>query len=226
MEQRAKFSKSVEDYLKTIYELTLEEQTTSTNQIAARLNVAPASVTSMLKKLSSQQPSLAHYERHHGVRLSDAGRDAALQIIRRHRLLEQFLLQVLGYSWDEIHEEAENLEHAISPKFEQRMAQALGEPDFDPHGDPIPRSDLSIPHTEAVSLSRMRVGQSGVVRRVRSSDAGLLRYLGGRGIRPEARIEILEQVPFDRTVHVRMNDGDEVQVLGADLSVLIMVEAE
>jgi DtxR family Mn-dependent transcriptional regulator len=180
----------------------------------------------MLKKLSSQQPSLAHYERHHGVRLSDAGRDAALQIIRRHRLLEQFLLQVLGYSWDEIHEEAENLEHAISPKFEQRMAQALGEPDFDPHGDPIPRSDLSIPHTEAVSLSRMRVGQSGVVRRVRSSDAGLLRYLGGRGIRPEARIEILEQVPFDRTVHVRMNDGDEVQVLGADLSVLIMVEAE
>jgi DtxR family transcriptional regulator, Mn-dependent transcriptional regulator len=224
MSESHKWSQSIEDYLKAMYELTRGSEPVSTTQIADQLDVAPASVTSMIKKLANLDPPLVNYTRHYGVNLTENGQEAALRIIRRHRLLEQFLLEYLGYDWDEIHEEAENLEHAISARFEQRLAERLGQPDFDPHGDPIPGPDLSLPVSPFIPLSQMEAGQFAVVRRVHSSDAGLLRFLAGRGIRPEAVIEMLELVPFDHTLHIRVAGAEGKQVLGGELGEIILVE--
>jgi len=224
MNEHRKWSQSVEDYLKAIYELTQQQKSISTNQIAAQLKVAPASVTSMLKKLALQEPPLVNYTPHYGASLTERGRMIALRTIRRHRLLEQFLLEYLGYSWDEIHEEAERLEHAISERFEQRLAERLGQPDFDPHGDPIPAADLSMPKSRVVSLNRLEPGQAAVVRRVHSSDAGLLRYLGACGIRPEAEVKMIEQVVFDQTLHIQISGQSGKQVLGGELGAIIYVE--
>jgi DtxR family transcriptional regulator, Mn-dependent transcriptional regulator len=224
MPEIRKWSQSIEDYLKAIYELTRGEEPISTTQIATQLEIAPASVTSMLKKLATQEPPLVVYTRHYGVKLTESGRDAALRIIRRHRLLEQFLLEYLGYAWDEIHEEAERLEHAISPLFEQRLADRLGEPDFDPHGDPIPRPDLTLPNSRVIPLKRLQAGQKAMIRRVQTSEPGLLRYLGERGIRPNATVEMLEQVQYDRTLHIRINREANEQVIGGELGDMILVE--
>jgi DtxR family transcriptional regulator, Mn-dependent transcriptional regulator len=224
MPEVRKWSQSIEDYLKAIYELTRGEEPISTTQIATQLDIAPASVTSMLKKLATQEPPLVVYTRHYGVKLTESGRETALRIIRRHRLLEQFLLEYLGYAWDEIHEEAERLEHAISPLFEQRLADRLGEPDFDPHGDPIPRPDLTLPHSRVIPLKRLKAGQIAMIRRVQTSEPGLLRYLGERGIRPNATVEMLEQVRYDRTLHIRINRESKEQVIGGELGDMILVE--
>jgi DtxR family Mn-dependent transcriptional regulator len=224
MKESHQWSQSVEDYLKTLYDLAHEQETISTNQIAAKLNVAPASVTSMLKKLSAQDPPLVHYTRHYGASLTERGRAVALRTIRRHRLLEQFLLDYLGYSWDEIHEEAERLEHAISERFEKRLAERLGQPDFDPHGDPIPAADLSMPDSRVVPLNQLQPGQAATVRRVHSSNAGLLRHLGERGIRPDARVKMIERGPYDQTLRIRVSGQGEMQVLGGELGGLILVE--
>jgi DtxR family transcriptional regulator, Mn-dependent transcriptional regulator len=224
MNESRRWSQSIEDYLKTIHDLSQDAEPISTNQIAAQLNVAPASVTSMLKKLARQDPPLVEYTRHYGVTLTESGREIALRTIRRHRLLEQFLLEYLGYTWDEIHEEAERLEHAISARFEQRLAERLGQPTFDPHGDPIPGADLSLPKSRVIPLSQLQAGQTAVVRRVHSSDAGVLRYLGARGIRPEARVQMVEQVPYDQTIHLQVAGEAGKQVLGGEMGELILVE--
>jgi DtxR family transcriptional regulator, Mn-dependent transcriptional regulator len=219
-----KWSQSIEDYLKAIYELTRGEEQISTTKIAAQLEVSPASVTSMLKKLANQDPPLVIYTRHHGVNLTENGRNAALRIIRRHRLLELFLQEYLGYAWDEIHDEAERLEHAISPRFEQRLAERLGQPDFDPHGDPIPRTDLSLPHSRVIPLKHLQPGQVAVIRRVHTSQPGLLRYLGERGIRPNATIEMVDQISYDQTIHIRIDQDSDKQVIGGELGEIILVE--
>ncbi|HSV86165.1 MAG TPA: metal-dependent transcriptional regulator [Levilinea sp.] len=224
MNEAHRWSQSVEDYLKTIYDLAQSQEPISTNQIAAQMNVSPASVTSMLKKLSAQDPPLVHYTRHYGAYLTERGQEIALRTIRRHRLLEQFLLDYLGYSWDEIHEEAERLEHAVSERFEKRLADRLGQPGFDPHGDPIPAADLSLPESSMIPLNQLRAGQSATVRRVHSSNAGLLRYLGERGIRPDARLKMVEQGTYDQTMRILVNGQGEMQVLGGDLGGLILVE--
>jgi DtxR family Mn-dependent transcriptional regulator len=224
MSDTRRWSQSIEDYLKAIYDLTHGENPISTNQIAAQLNVAPASVTSMLKKLASQEPPLVHYVRHYGVNLTASGREIALRTIRRHRLLEQFLMEYLGYTWDEIHEEAERLEHAISARFEQRLADRLGQPNFDPHGDPIPSADLSLPKSRVMPLNQLQVGHTAVVRRVHTSDSGLLRYLGERGIRPDATVIMIEQGTYDHTLHIQVTGEEDDQVLGENLGGVIMVE--
>ncbi len=175
-------SELIQDYLKAIYELSPGGGPTSTNQIAERLGVAPASVTGMLKRLAGMEPPLVDYQKHHGVQLTDVGQHVSLQVIRKHRLIELFLVKILGYSWDEVHEEAESLEHAVSPLFGERLARLLGEPNFDPHGDPIPDRDLQLPEMQTVSLSEVQVGQHVVVRRVPISNPALLRYLGELGI--------------------------------------------
>lgn len=217
-------SESIQDYLKTIYELSPEGGPSSTNQIAERLSVAPASVTGMLKRLATMEPPLVDYQKHHGVQLTDEGRRVSLQIIRRHRLIELFLVKILGYSWDEVHEEAERLEHAVSLRFGERLARFLDDPHFDPHGDPIPNSDLQLPEQRTIGLNEVPEGKRVAVRRVSTSNPALLRYLGDLGVQPGARLLVDTQVPFDRTVHIRLEGSPQSRVLGPEISVLIQVE--
>ncbi|NLG99610.1 MAG: metal-dependent transcriptional regulator [Chloroflexi bacterium] len=225
MTQDEHLSEAIQDYLKAIYELSpMGGGSTSTNQLADRLSVAPASVTGMLKRLATMDPPLIDYQKHRGVQLTDAGKQVSLRIIRKHRLIELFLVQTLGYSWDEVHEEAERLEHAVSFRFSERLARFLGEPDFDPHGDPIPNRDLHLPAMQTIPLSEAREGQQVKVRRVLSSDPALLRYLGKLGIRPGARLSVLSRVPFDRTIHITVEDDETERVLGSEISVLLQVE--
>lgn len=152
-------TQSIQDYLKHIYELNENGGSASTNDLAARLNIAPASVTGMLQKLASAKPPLVIYKKHQGVTLTKSGEKAALEVIRHHRLLETFLANTLGYTWDEVHEEAEKLEHVISEGFEQRIAAALGHPTRDPHGELIPTEDLKMPLDQSTSLSDLRKNQ-------------------------------------------------------------------
>lgn len=217
-------SETIQDYLKAIYELAPESGRTSTNQIAERLKVAPASVTGMLKRLSSAQPPLVDYHKHHGVQLTEEGLRISLEIIRKHRLIELFLVKILGYSWDEVHPEAERLEHAVSFRFVDQLACLLENPDYDPHGDPIPDRDLQLPLMETVLLSEAKPNQRLTVRRVQSSDPALLRYLGDMGVLPGAQITVTARVPFDHTIRVRIGDSENDQVLGPEICRLLHVE--
>lgn len=217
-------SESVQDYLKAIYELTTTGGPTSTNQLARRLNVEPASVTGMLKRLAGMNPPLVDYYKHHGVQLTEEGQRISLQIVRKHRLLELFLVQILGYTWDEVHEEAERLEHAISFRFGERLARLLGEPDFDPHGDPIPDRDLQLPEMSTVPLGEVKPGQQAAVRRVSTSDPALLRYLSELNVLPGSIVQVMDQIPFDRTVHIRVKGEEQDRVLGHEISMLLQVE--
>src|SRR5919106_4413037 len=165
---------STQDYLKNIYELTESGESASTNALAKKLNIKPASVTGMVQKLASAKPALVEYQKHQGVRLTREGKRAALEVIRHHRLLEAWLVQTLGYSWDEVHEEAEHLEHVISEDFERRIAAAMGHPIRDPHGEPIPTADLKMPLDDSTPLSSLRPGQIAAIQRVKASDAELL----------------------------------------------------
>lgn len=219
-----KLSEAIQDYLKAIFELSPNGEPTSTNQIAERLNVAPASVTGMLKRLASMEPPLVNYHKHHGVQLTPEGKQISLQILRKHRMLEQFLVKILGYTWDEVHEEAERLEHAISFRFVERLGLLLGEPDFDPHGDPIPDRDLQLPKMKVVQLSDVPEGKRVVVRRVVNGNPALLRYLSDLGVQPGAELIVVAQVPFDRTVHIHVKDKDADQVLGPEINRLLQVE--
>ncbi len=169
---------AIEDYLKTIYDLTVSHERASTNQIADALEIKPASVTGMVKKLSRSEPPLVDYQKHRGVALTPEGEKVALETIRHHRLLETFLHEILGYDWDTVHDEADRLEHVISEEFEERIDRALGEPTHDPHGDPIPTRDLKMPSHASTRLCDLRAGQQAVVQRVPDTNPELLRYLG------------------------------------------------
>ncbi len=217
-------SPASQDYLKAIYDLSEQHGRASTSQIADRLEIKPASVTGMLQKMASDDPPLVTYEKHQGVTLTPAGRTAALEIMRHHRLLELFLHEILGYSWDEVHEEAERLEHVISEDMERRMAAVLGNPSRDPHGQPIPTPELTIAATTDISMSDLRLGQRAVVRRVQDTDSDLLRYLASLGLGPDVKIDVLKFVPFDRTMHVRIGDSLETAVLGPRITREIFVE--
>lgn len=217
-------SEAIQDYLKAIYELSPDGGASSTNQIAERLSVAPASVTGMLKRLATMEPPLVDYQKHHGVQLTEEGKRISLQVIRRHRLIELFLVKILGYSWDEVHEEAERLEHAVSLRFGERLARFLDDPNFDPHGDPIPNSALELPEQMTVGLNEVPAGTRVVVRRVSTSNPSLLRYLGELGVQPNAKLVVETQVPFDRTVHIHVDGSAVPRVLGPEISVLIQVE--
>src|SRR5690349_4153018 len=203
---------SIQDYLKTIYELTENGESASTNDLARRLNVKPASVTGMIQKLASSKPALVEYQKHQGVTLTKHGKRAALEVIRHHRLLEAWLVQTLGYSWDEVHEEAERLEHVISEDFERRIAAAMGHPLRDPHGELIPTADLIMPIDESTPLSALRPGQTGTVKSIKSPETELLRHLETLGLMPGARIEVVEYSPFDHNLTIKV--GRKTSVLG------------
>jgi DtxR family Mn-dependent transcriptional regulator len=176
----------------------------STNALAEKLGVAPASVTGMIKKLAEDRPRLVDYEKHQGVTLTPAGRKIALEVIRHHRLLELYLHQALGYTWDEVDAEAEKLEHVISEDFEDRIAAILGDPQRDPHGDPIPAKDGSIADPCGQPLTSLSAGQKARVARVRDDDPALLRYLAEIGIVLGATVVVANKAPFDGPLHVRV----------------------
>ena len=205
---------AIEDYLKTIYDLTISQERASTNQIADALDIRPASVTGMVKKLSVSEPPLVDYQKHHGVALTQAGEKVALETIRHHRLLETFLHETLGYDWDTVHNEADRLEHVISEEFEERIAQALGDPTHDPHGDPIPTRDLQMPSQSSTRLCDLRPGQLALVQRVPDTNPELLRYLGDHGIIPGTCIEVLAYSAFDDNLTIRVQNHSEARILG------------
>lgn len=216
-------TQSIQDYLKHIYELNEDGAHASTTDLAARLNVAPASVTGMLQKLAAAKPPLVLYKKHQGVTLTKAGARAALEVIRHHRLLETWLVQTLGYSWDEVHEEAEKLEHVISEDFERRIAAALGHPTRDPHGELIPGEDLTMPEDDSTPLSALRPNQIATIQRVNAQDANLLRHLESLGLVPGVEIQVTAFSEFDNNLAVKV--GRASNVLGLNITTKIFVEA-
>jgi DtxR family Mn-dependent transcriptional regulator len=195
-------TEAVEDYLKAIYLLETGQGSVTTVALAERLEVSAPSATGMLKKLAELK--LVKHAPYHGVVLTAAGRKIALEVIRHHRLLELYLSEALGYSWDKVHAEAEKLEHHISEEFEDRIAALLGNPVTDPHGDPIPAKDGSIPPQTSLRLSDAKAGEAVVVERVAAQDAGQLNYLGSLGLRPEADVTFIGSAPYDGPVHLRI----------------------
>jgi DtxR family Mn-dependent transcriptional regulator len=207
-------STAVQDYAKAIYMLGEGRDAVSTSAISERLGVSPASASAMVKRLESF--GLVERRPYHGVTLTDAGERVALEVIRHHRLLELYLAEALGMPWDRVHAEAEVLEHAISPELSERIAQALGNPTRDPHGDPIPTLDGEIEQRPTRSLAELGPGQTGTFVRVSDEDPAMLRYLSERGILPGDRFEVLEKEPFEGPISVRF--GDRVHSLGGALT--------
>lgn len=221
---RENLTQTIEDYLKTIYQLTRNSQRASTNQIAASLEVTPASVTGMLKKLASTEPPLVEYKKHYGVVLTPAGEKIALEIVRHHRLLEMFLVQILGYDWDEVHAEADRLEHHISEIFEERIAEALGDPDYDPHGNPIPTRELAIPEIDDIPLLHLRPGQRAIVQRVLESDPELLRRVAVVGLIPGAHVEVLDYSALDANLRLAIAGQTGSIILGEGITNQVFVK--
>lgn len=217
-----KQSTSIQDYLKRIYELTECGEAASTNDLARELNIKPASVTGMIQKLAAEKPALVEYQKHQGVTLTPTGKRAALEVIRHHRLLETWLVQTLGYTWDEVHEEAERLEHVISEDFERRIAAALGHPTRDPHGELIPTEDLKMPVDDSTPLSSLRPSQIAKILRVVSQDPKLLRHLESLGLTPGTQVEVTEYSTFDNNLTVKV--GKNSNVLGLNITTKIFVE--
>lgn len=219
---KKKITISTQDYLKHIYELTENGESASTNALAQKMKISAPSVTGMIQKLASGKPALVEYQKHQGVTLTKEGRKAALEVIRHHRLIEAWLVQTLGYSWDEVHEEAERLEHVISEDFERRIAAAMGHPTRDPHGELIPSADLKMPSDDTTPLSSLRPTQSAKIRRVDARDPDLLRHLDSLGLTPGTRIEIVEYSTFDNNLTIKV--GKKVNVLGLNITAKIFVE--
>ncbi|HSR49590.1 MAG TPA: metal-dependent transcriptional regulator [Acidobacteriota bacterium] len=198
-------SRAMEDYLKAIYQASQEGEKVSTSELAERMSCSAASVTNMVQKLS--QLKLVSYKPYQGVKLSEAGAKVALETIRHHRLIELYLAEVLGYTWDKVHDEAEKLEHVISEEFEDKIDEALGFPTRDPHGDPIPSKDGTVEDTRFDSLWEVAAGQTVEVRRVSDRDSEVLRYLASIGVYPDVRLEVVEKAPFNGPVNIRL-DGE------------------
>ncbi len=217
-------TQSIQDYLKHIYELNENGGSASTNDLAARLNIAPASVTGMLQKLASSKPPLVLYKKHQGVTLTKNGEKAALEVIRHHRLLETFLVSTLGYTWDEVHREADKLEHVISEDFEARMAAALGHPTRDPHGELIPSADLVMPVDESCPLASLRTDETATVRRVSDDDPALLRHLREIGVVPEVKIVVKNYSEFDGNLTLQVEGQKSNVVLGTAVTNHVFVD--
>jgi DtxR family Mn-dependent transcriptional regulator len=213
-------SASVEDYVKAIWEIAGAD-VASTKDVADRLLIAPPSVTNMFVRL--REMGFVEYERYRGVSLTERGREEALRLVRRHRLIETFLLEHLGYSWGEVHEEAERLEHAVSDGFTERLAEFLGHPGQDPHGDPIPAADGtmqpddSFPLSEAVAGQRVRVSKVG-------DEPSTLDYLGEHGLVPGRLLSVREVRKLDGVVIVEDEDGGS-HALGEPLARAVFVRA-
>lgn len=211
------WSRSTEDYLKAIYVLGRTGDPVQTSAIAGAVRVAPASVSGMLKRLAEHE--LLEHVPYRGVRLTARGRAEALRIVRRHRILESYLTSQLGYDWDSVHDEAERLEHAASDELIERMAQALGDPQYDPHGAPIPTIEGEIEEPDHVPLTEIRPGDVGEFRMVSDKDPERLRYIASLGLQVGSRFEVVEAQPFKGPVTIRLAaTGADHQVIGYELA--------
>jgi DtxR family Mn-dependent transcriptional regulator len=214
-------SPAIEDYSKAIYALEQRDrEPVSTNALAERLGVTPASASGMVKRLG--ELGLVTHQRYRGVSLTDSGRRVALEVIRHHRLLELYLVQDLGVPWDRVHQEAEILEHVLSDELEELIAAKLGHPTHDPHGDPIPSADLTIDEPPTDSLDSLPARACGTFVRVSDSDPEMLRYLADRGIAPGDAFEVVDRQPFGGPLFVRFDSG--VHPLGGQLALAMRVE--
>lgn len=213
MTKATDISHAVGDYLKAIWTLS-PRGTVGTNAIADALGLSPASVSNMLARLG--EADLVEYERYRGARLSARGRREALRLIRRHRLIETFMIETLGYSWDEVHEEAEAIEHAISDRFAERLAGHLGRPSHDPHGDPIPDATGMLPATPNTPLSEVPVDSVLEVARLLSQDSATLEHLARIGIRPGTLVRVEGREPAGERVIVSVQD--QTHNVGDDLA--------
>lgn len=215
-------SRSVEDYLKAIYSLAERGDAASTSAIAEALAVQPASVSGMVKRLA--ESGFVEHERYRGARLTEVGEREALRIIRRHRILETYLVQRLEYSWDDVHEEAERLEHAASDDLIDRMAGALENPSHDPHGAPIPTRSGRVESTSRTTLAEVEAGSRVRIRAVRDDDPERLRYMEARGLLPGVLLTVESRAPFNGPVSVRVGEpAGVVQTIGHELARRIRV---
>ena len=217
-------TESVDNYLKAILALSgPEERSVSSTALAQHLGVAPASITNMLQKLASDQPSYVEYEKRRGVRLSPQGRRRALEILRHHRLIETFLYQILDYPIEEVHEEAERLEHFISERFEERISAKLGNPKFDPHGHCIPTMDGRMPKQASKPLTALKQDGEFVVDSISDQDALLLKRLKAHGIVPGARIQITKRAPEEFAL--RTSGNTRALILTRDLAEAVRIRS-
>ncbi len=209
-------SNSVEDYLKAIW-LTAQDGAASTNALAEQLNIAAPSVSAMLSKLQALE--FVVYERYKGVSLTAIGKARALELLRRHRLIETFLFEHFEYSWDEVHEDAERLEHAVSPRFIERLAVFLDHPSHDPHGDPIPCPDGTLPDTPNMALAELKAGEHFVVARLLSQASDVLAYLEKLKIQPGTQLKVIDIEPLGGLVHVLIDELP--QALSKELAMIV-----
>ena len=219
--QPESLTRSVEDYLKAIYRLSPQGRA-STSEIAQRLDLSPASVSGLVKRLSEQ--GLLEHVPYKGVQLTPEGRRAALRMLRRHRLIEAYLVAFLGYTWDTVHEEAERLEHAVSDALVDRMAAVLGHPATDPHGDPIPTSEGDILEPASIPLAEVPDGSAVVVGQVEEDQPDRLRYLASIGIRPGVRLEVVDRQPFQGPITIAV-DGT-THVIGHEMARVVRCAAD
>ena len=217
----APLTTSVEDYLKAIYELEREAGMAATTDLASQLQLAPASITGMIRRLAEQ--GLLIHEPYKGVRLTARGRSGALRILRRHRVIESYLVQALGYRWDEVHDEAERLEHAASDEMVNRMAAAIGQPRVDPHGAPIPSREGAVDEANYRSLDEVEAGAWVEVMRVADEDPGLLRHLADLQLRPGCVLRVIKREPFGGPLTLQVERSARRRLVGPALAERLLV---
>jgi DtxR family Mn-dependent transcriptional regulator len=220
--QHETLTRSVEDYLKAIYRLSPRGRPAATSEIAQRLELSPASVSGMVKRLSEQ--GLLEHVPYKGVQLTPEGRRAALRMLRRHRLIEAYLVAFLGYTWDTVHDEAERLEHAVSDTLVDRMAAVLGHPAVDPHGDPIPTSEGDILELATTPLSEVPTGATAEICQVEEGQPDRLRYIASIGLRPGVQVTVVDRQPFQGPITIAV-DGD-THVIGHELAQVVRCAAD
>ena len=222
MAARVDHTEAMENYVKAIYALQRrgEDKPVSTTALAERMDVTPASVSGMVKKLADR--GLVRHVPYKGVELSVDGEALALEVLRHHRLLELYLAESLGVPWDRVHDEAEVLEHVLSEELEELIATKLGDPKVDPHGDPIPTRELEMPESDTVALESLEAGEAGTFVRVSDSDPAMLRYLSDRGISPGDSFTVVDKQPFDGPLFLRF--GADTHVIGGTLARVMRVE--
>jgi DtxR family transcriptional regulator, Mn-dependent transcriptional regulator len=210
--RRSSFTRAQQDYLKALYQLHGDQRPVPTRELAQRLGISSPSVSEMVTRLSAQ--GLVEHDRYRGQQLTRDGRKVALELVRHHRLLEMFLVQVLGYSWDEVHDEAERLEHVISERMEKRIFELLGRPELDPHGHAIPTLGGRVRPVSNRSLSESHAGERLVVQGVSDDDPGKLRELERRGLLPGTRIDVVAESEFEGPIDIRVRGRRESLPLG------------
>lgn len=220
--QHESLTRSVEDYLKAIYRLSPQGRPAATSEIAQRLELSPASVSGMVKRLSEQ--GLLEHVPYKGVQLTPEGRRAALRMLRRHRLIEAYLVAFLGYTWDTVHDEAERLEHAVSDTLVDRMASVLGHPTVDPHGDQIPTPEGDIHEPESVPLAEVPAGATVEVRQVEEGQPERLRYIASFGLRPGVQVTVVDRQPFQGPITIAV--GGQSHVVGHELAQVVRCAAD